>query len=61
MVLGMEVGLGPGHIELHGDLAPPNEAQPPPHFRPMSIVVKRSPISATAEQLSINGIHCAIK
>jgi len=26
--LGREVGLGPGHIELHGDPAPPKETQP---------------------------------
>jgi len=30
MKLGMEVGLGPGHIVLDGDLAPsPKGAQPP--------------------------------
>jgi len=30
MPLGMEGGLGPGHIVLDGDLAPvPKEAQPP--------------------------------
>jgi len=31
MLLGMEVGLGPGHIVLHGDPAPPRKkgAQPP--------------------------------
>jgi len=42
MVLGMEVGLGPGHIVLDGDPAPPPKKQGHnPHFRPMSIVVKR--------------------
>jgi len=49
--LGKEVGLGPGHIVLDGD---PVGAQPhtaPPHFRPMPIVVKRSPISATVKLL----------
>jgi len=30
---------------------PPKGAHPPPNFRPMSIVAKRSPISATAEHL----------
>ena len=30
---------------------PPKGAQPPPNFRPMSFVAKRSPISATAEHL----------
>ena len=34
--LGMQVGLGPGHIVLDGDPAPPRkgEQQPPPTFRP---------------------------
>jgi len=48
MPLGTEVGLGPGHIVLDGDPAP---TVAPPHFRPMPIVAKRSPISATAELL----------
>jgi len=50
MPLGKEVGLGPGHIVLDGD--PVGTQLPtaaPPHFRPMSTVAKRSPISATAE------------
>jgi len=38
---GMEVGLGPGEFVSGGDPAPP-------HFRPMSIVAKRSPISDSA-------------
>ena len=49
MPLGKEVGLGPGHIVLDGDpvgTQPPTAA--PSHFRPMPIVAKRSPISATA-------------
>jgi len=49
---GMELGFGPGHIVLDGDPAPPKEgggAQQPPTFRLMSVVAKRSPISATAE------------
>ena len=43
MRLGLQVGLGPGHIVLDGDPAPP----PPqkggiaPNFQPMSIVPKR--------------------
>jgi len=52
MPLGKEVGLGPGHIVLDGDpvgIQSPTAA--PPHFRPMPIVAKRSPISATAELL----------
>jgi len=53
MPLGKEVGFGPGHIVLDGD---PVGTQRPPQqplrtFRPMSIVAKRSPISATAELL----------
>ena len=51
--VGTEVGLGPGDIVLDGDPTPPRKgAQQPPIFRPMSIVVKRSPISATAELLT---------
>jgi len=53
MPLRTEVGLGPGDIPLDGDPVPiPRKgAQQPPTFRPMSIVAKRSPISATAELL----------
>jgi len=52
MKLGIEVGLGPGHIVLDGDPAlPPQRGTTPAHFRPMSIVAKRSPISATAQLL----------
>ena len=49
-----EVGLGTSHIVLDGDpAAPPAKGHSPlpPIFRPMSIVAKRSPISATAELL----------
>jgi len=53
MPLGKEADLGPGHIVLDGDPVgtqwPLN--QPLPTFWPMSIVAKRSPISATAEFL----------
>ena len=48
MKLGMQVGLGPGHIVLHGHPAPP----PPkggPNLRPISVVAR--PISATADHL----------
>jgi len=52
MKLGTEIGLGPGHIVLDGDPQPPRNRQRPKHtFRPMSVVAKRSPISATAEHL----------
>jgi len=51
MKLDMEVGLGTDHIVLDGDLAPvPIRAQSP-NFQPMSIVAKRSSISATGEHL----------
>jgi len=52
MPLGKEVGLGPGHIVLDVDpvgTQPPTAA--PPHFRPMTIVAKLSPISAAADLL----------
>jgi len=55
MPLGKEVGLGPGHIVLDGDPAP---TAAPPHFRPMPIVAKRSPISATAEVLQMFVTFC---
>jgi len=49
---GMDLGLGPGHIVLDGDdPSPPPPKGHNPQFRPMSIVAKRSPISATAEYL----------
>jgi len=54
MPLGKEVGLGPGHIALDGDPAGTSAPTAALHtFRPMSIVAKRSPISATAELLFI--------
>jgi len=49
--LGTMVGLGPGHIVLDGDPALPKKGTAPPNFRSMSIVAKRSPISAAAEHL----------
>jgi len=51
MALGTEVGLGPGDIVLDGDPAPPKKGHSTGTFRPVSIVGKRSPISATAEHL----------
>jgi len=42
MALGMELGLGPGHIVLDGDPAPlPKEEAEPLNFRPILIVTKR--------------------
>jgi len=54
MKLGMEVGLGSGHIVLDGEWgpsSPPESAQQLPSFRSISTVTTRSPISATAEHL----------
>jgi len=48
MPLGTKVGLVPGH----GDPAPPKGLQP--QLLAMSVVAKRSPISATAEHLLSN-------
>jgi len=54
MPLGTEVDLVPGDIVLDVDPAPRQKgAQQPPTFRPMSIVDKRSPISATVELLFV--------
>jgi len=53
MPLGTKVGLGPGRIVLHGDPAPSPKRGAADNFRPVSIVAKRSPISATAEHLSL--------
>ena len=47
---GTEEGLGPGHIVLDGDPVLPRRGTAS-NFRPMSIVAKRSPMSATAEHL----------
>jgi len=61
MKLRTEVGLGAGHIVLDGYPAFPKRVTTP-NFRPMSIVAKRSPISATAEHLFYihkgNGCEC---
>jgi len=44
MALGMEVGLGPGHIVLGRDPAPlPRNGGTAPNFRPMSIVASGRP------------------
>jgi len=58
--LGTEVGLGPGNIVLDGGPAPPSQKRDTaPNFRPISIVAKRSPISATAElALVLRVIQC---
>jgi len=58
MPLGTKVGLGAGHIVLDGDPAPflPKRGTHT-HFRPVSIVDKRSPISATAEHFLFLLLH----
>ena len=57
MPFGTEVDLGRGHIVLDVDPAPlpkkVGHSSSIPSFSPMSIVAKRSPISATAEHLSV--------
>jgi len=40
MPLGMEVGLGAGHIVLDGDLAPPPQRCTAPNFGPISVVAE---------------------
>jgi len=52
--LGTKVGLGPGNIVFDADPAPPRPRDRAPSFRFMSIVAKRSRISATAEHLFEN-------
>ena len=50
MTLGTKVGLGRGHIVLDEDPATLKRGTTP-NFQSVSIVAKRSPISATAEHL----------
>jgi len=40
MKLGMQVGLGPGHIALDGDPGPPPPKAHSTHFQPISVVAK---------------------
>jgi len=55
MPLGTEVGFDPDDIVLDGDSAPPTERGTAAlTFRPMSVLAKRSPISATVELLFPN-------
>jgi len=52
ILLGTEVGLSSGNIELDRDPALPSQkGGKAPNFWPMSVVTKRLPISATAEYL----------
>jgi len=41
MKVGVQVGLGPGHIVLDGDPAPPSpKGHSPRNFRPISVAAK---------------------
>jgi len=51
MKLGKQLGLGPGPLCYMGTQLPSPKTGTAPNFRPMSIVSKWSPISATAEHL----------
>jgi len=51
MKLGTEVGLGPGHIVLDGTQVPLPKGAQARNVWSLSIVAKRSLISATAEHL----------
>jgi len=53
--LGTELGLGSSDIVLDGDPIPPEKGHSSIP-RPMSIVAKRSPISATAELLYMDDL-----
>jgi len=56
MLLGTEVGLGPGDIMLDGDPAPQRKGaqHPPPHFSAHVYCGQIVAISATAELLLFN-------
>jgi len=62
MPLGTEVGFGLGHIVLDGNLLSLQKgAQQLPTSRPISIVAKWSPISATAELLPCYILFCILE
>jgi len=65
MPLSMEVGLDPGNIVLDWDSAPPQKktkgCTTAPTFRPMSIVAKQLPFSATVEILFLIQFDTNIK
>jgi len=54
MPLGTEVGIGPADIGLDGAKFPQKRGHNPQNFRSVSIMAKRSPISATVELLFVN-------
>jgi len=49
MPLGMEIGFGPGHFMITGDLALPRKghSSPPPLFGPSHIVLDGDPVPET--------------
>ena len=51
MPLGTKVGIGLSNIVLDADPGPPQGAQPPHNFQPVTIVAKQSPNLVTAEHL----------
>jgi len=51
MPISTNIGLGPGRIVTWGLRSPSQNGHSPPNFWPMSIVAKRSLISATADLL----------
>jgi len=53
MPVGTMVGLGTGHIVSDGDPAP-QKGGTAHNLRPMSIVAKQSPITATAEHFRVD-------
>jgi len=61
MNLGMEIGLGPGYVVLDRNPAPLLKGAQPPNFWPISIVAKRSSISATVVHLFNIGDLCIAK
>jgi len=53
---GTKVGLGAGDIVLDGEPSARKRGTAPPTFWPISVVAKRSPISATAEHLYMHEV-----
>jgi len=59
MPLGTKVGLGPDHIVLDGDRAPPKGSQPASNFWPVFIVTEGSLISAVGwAESAAGGLDC---
>jgi len=60
MPLGRRVGLAQAALCYMGTQLTPPERSTLRNFRPVSIVAKRSPISATAEHLYQNSLTCHV-